>query len=279
MAAPALFVGVVSHLNSRFAASQGPSGLAAGLMGILPSVEIQINTQNLYDTLDLPLSSEEMRTSLSDELHLEKHWAQYLQQPQGVTWHLRYAMRWVKRAWEQFRPPDESRFIRLLNIELSHLDLMRSGLASGAQWILILEDDAMTADLDDLAKGLEGVLASGADCVSLSHSFASTDLGISHLLSVSSIPWRGSAEREILEVDRPITNTVCATLYSRRFLTSLEQELSALPLIPVIPIDWKINQALMQLQTSGQLAGVTCWIVDPAPITQMSMHADARLVP
>ena len=279
MAAPTLFVGVVSHLHSRFATSQGPSGIAAGLKGLLPGVEIQINTQNLYDTLNIPISSDAIRTSLSNELRIEKRWADYLQQPQGLTWHLRHTLRWVKRAWQEFRPPDASRFIRLLNIELSHLDLMRSGLASGAPWILILEDDAMTADLDDLAKGLEGILASATDCVSLSHSFASKDLGISHLLSTSPMQWRGSADREILEIDRPITNTVCATLYSRRFLSSLEQELSALPLIPVIPIDWKINQALMQLQASGQLAGVTCWIIDPAPITQMSMHADARLVP
>jgi hypothetical protein len=72
---------------------------------------------------------------------------------------------------------------------------------------------------------------------------------------------------------RPITNTVCAILYSREFLTTLVQELEALPMEPVLSIDWKLNVALMNLFESNKLDGFECWWVEPAPIKQMSMHS------
>ena len=169
---------------------------------------------------------------------------------------------------------------RLLNIELSHLDLMRRGLASGAAWVLILEDDALSPDLTDIATGLTGLMATSPapSFVNLSQSFTTAQLGIDHLLSpVAGAAWQGSLPREILQSGRPVTNTVCAILYSAQFLGELVMALDALPMEPVVPIDWKLNLALMNVFEAGAFPQGSCWLVEPAPIRQMSMEPAAIL--
>jgi hypothetical protein len=152
---------------------------------------------------------------------------------------------------------------------------MRQGLASGAPWVVILEDDAFASDLADLSHGLLGLFATGAGpaYVNLSESFTPTELGISHLLDVvDGVGWAGSNPRSVLSSALPVTNTVCAIAYSSAFLARLVPALEALPVSPVVPIDWKLNQALMDLYRTGALPSGSCWLVEPAPIRQMSMQ-------
>ena len=169
---------------------------------------------------------------------------------------------------------------RLVNIELSHLDLMRSGLESQAPWILIIEDDAFVADLEDLTRGLAGLMVADppAAYVNVSESFSTAELGIDHQLGpVSHADWTGYQERSLVSAVRPVTNTVCAILYRREFLASLVTAMEALPLEPVVPIDWKLNMALMSMYRSGTITSGECWLVEPAPIAQMSMRPAAIL--
>ena len=109
--------------------------------------------------------------------------------------------------------------------------------------------------------------------VNISQSFALDELGISDLLTVApDASWAGDAPRHILSSARPATNTVCAILYRGSFVRDLLAVTDALPMEPVVPIDWKLNLALMQMFSSGALGAGDCWFVDPAPIDQLSMR-------
>jgi len=171
---------------------------------------------------------------------------------------------------------------RLLNIELSHRRLLRAGIATDAPWILILEDDAGCADVTDCARGLAGIIGMADEgdssrtppaYLNLSRSFSATRLGIDALLRPQpTVPWQGSARRQVLAATRPVTNTVCAIAYHRAFAQRLLDAFDLMPLSPVIPIDWKLNAALIQMHRSGGLGPGGCWLVEPAPIVQLSMH-------
>ena len=77
--------------------------------------------------------------------------------------------------------------------------------------------------------------------------------------------------RGVLSGRLPVTNTVCAILYRTSFLRELLAVWAELPVEPVIPIDWKLNKALMMLHGRGLLPAGSAWNVEPAPIVQMSM--------
>lgn len=260
--------------------SQGPSGLAARLTSALPDVVVQVNTENLLDEAAWSIDAAQVQRTLTAELALEHEWAAFLGRRPTLRRRATSLVRRLRRAWRRLQPPAPAMVRRLGNIELSHLDLMRRGLESQAPWILIIEDDAFAEDLDDLSRGLAGLMVADppAAYVNVSESFSTAELGIDHLLRpVGHTHWAGHHERSLMSADRPVTNTVCAILYRREFLTSLVTAMEALPLEPVVPIDWKLNMALMILYRSGTITSGECWLVEPAPIAQMSMRPAAIL--
>ena len=277
-----LFIGVVSHEGSRFAVSQGPGGLAAVLAAQLrslgQSVQVEVSTVDAYDPVQLPITRAMVRACLTAQVHLDRRWARYLGRARGPRWWATHGLRWVRRAEQLVRPPGPKLVERLLNIEMAHFALLRSGLAIGADWVLILEDDASSVDVVDCAAGLAWLMSSRADerqpaYVNISQSFALDELGIAQLLTVApGASWAGDAPRRILSSARPATNTVCAILYRGSFVRDLLAVTDALPMEPVVPIDWKLNLALIQMFSSGALGAGDCWFVDPAPIDQLSMR-------
>lgn len=276
----ALFIGVVSHANSRFLVSQGPLGLGAQVADRLRAggmtVAVQVNTADLHDPPSMPVTRATVQASLTAQLRLDRRWSAYLAGFVGPAWWARHGLRWLRRVEQSVRSPEPRTVERLLNIELSHLDLLRTGRASGAAWVLVLEDDAASVDLDDLVSGLLGLMACGPAqpaFVNVSQSFTAAELGIAHLLSpVLGATWSGSVDRRILAASRPVTNTVCAILYRATLLDALLTEWDALPIDPVIPIDWKLNEVLMGMFEAGALGHGDCWQVDPGPIDQLSMR-------
>ena len=276
-----LFIGVVSHEGSRFAVSQGPLGLAAQLVSALSvrgiTSQVVVNTRDEYDAHALPITESVVQASLTAQLHLDRQWSAYLQLPRGPRWWAVHALRWLRRAGLRLHSPGPRAVERLLNIEFSHLTLLRAGVTSGASWVLILEDDAASLDIDDCSAGLAGLLERTAHSqpafVNISESFSAEDLGIAHLLTeVTTSDWAGGANRRLLQSSRPVTNTVCAMLYRAEFAARLVAVLDSLPLEPVVPIDWKLNAALMRMHAEGELVPGDCWLVDPAPIDQLSMR-------
>jgi hypothetical protein len=293
-----LFIGLVSHEKSRFAQNQGPEGLTQtlawrlGEMGVATSW--RVNTEDAYDSAALPIDGKVAWGSVSEELRLESRWQRFLGAGRpdsafsrvGRSAHmgLRY-IRAFSRYWRPWQPAgvsdsDAQRLVRrLINIEISHLTLMRAGLASGADWVLIIEDDASTLNLEDCAAGLRGLMNQGSVSepvpayVNVSQSFTNAELGVEHLLTlVEGTSWAGNENRALLSASRPITNTVCAILYRSSFLSALVKEMEALPMTPVVPIDWKLNIALMNMFESGALTSGDCWNVTPGPMDQLSMR-------
>ena len=275
-----LFIGVVSHARSRFADSQHEHGLGARLRDAFAqmgrSIELVVNTDDFHDPQTLPITRAVEQHSYDAELRLTAQWARFLGQPRDGRWWAVYGARWMRRVPRWLRR-DERAITRLVNIELSHLDLMRRGLAAGAPWVLVLEDDAASEDVVDCARGLAGLMDTALDravptaYVNVSQSFPLADLGIDHLLQPApDAAWVGDVPRQVLAAAKPVTNTVCAILYEVGFLRRLVDAMDQLPMTPVVPIDWKLNQALMALHGIGALPPGSCLLVEPAPITQRS---------
>jgi len=163
---------------------------------------------------------------------------------------------------------------RLVNIELSHLELLRSAHRSGCSWALIVEDDAIVEDANEFAADLQLFLSRQSHEVNPSFLNVSDSFDYSTLKVGEHLHPRGTwnSRSEILSADRPVTNTVCAVLYRAEFLSELLPTLSQIPISPVIPIDWKINAALLDLYDRGQIGADDCWFISPGPIMQGSMH-------
>ena len=285
MAEPSLFIGVVSYPGSRFADSQGPAGLAhqlsmaldrGGAAGGIRSTVV-IDTANRHDASRLPITELDVEASLDAQADLREAWALYLHAGNrtALTTRMRaMASRFIQHI-RRHGNNDPSEIVRLINIEFAHRALLQSGIDSGASWILILEDDASAVDVQDCAMGLQHFIETAPESVqfvNLSQSFDLPELGVDELLTPSDLTWKGNCQREVLNADRPITNTVCAILYRTDFAEDLLQAFDDMPLTPVIPIDWKLNQALMKMFDAAEIGSGSCVWIHPGPIIQRSMH-------
>lgn len=280
-----LFIGLVTHPKSRFTEASGPEGLAQQLDREMQQrgwrVDFVCESRNRVDPNEIDLSPRGIRSSIDLETASEYDWSLF-QNPGRSLIALRMKLgaqqalrRWrFARASTRAHERGRAMVLRLANIERAHLELMDAAVASNAQWILILEDDANSEDVSGLAHDLGAHLEKWASesqpkYVNISESFSLTDLGM------SSRPTRVTAWNErasVVSATVPYTNTVCAILYRREFLRGLLQELRTIPLEPVIPIDWKLNRAIMKLVERGKLGSGDCYAIDPAPIIQSSMH-------
>ena len=282
MAGLSIFIGVVSYPGTRFATSQGPDGLGARLAAELTerdaNVKVVIDTHNRWG--ETPIAPEEVQRALTAQVRVEGEWVRYLAagEQRGARAHAKSALRWARRAYRRVVPPDPRFVTRLLNIELAHRLLLTSGCESGAEWIVILEDDAYSADVSELAQGLISLcqsVDSSVSYINLSESFELRELGVDSLLEQTNVQWAGASDRKIMAGSRPVTNTVCAIAYRAEFARALLAEFESLPMFPVIPIDWKLNRALMNMYQRGDMKPGSCVWVVPGPIDQMSMRNDS----
>ena len=272
MNAPSLFIGLVSHEGTAYPASQGPEGLAAELQRATPGALLQVNTENLSDGVTLGLDAGSR--SVDAEMRVERAWNAYL--GRSLRSSLMLAARSLRHRLGGARARNSAAVRRLLDIEFSHRNLMQAGMESGAPWVLIVEDDGSCADIHDLAAGVRGLMDSGLAYVNLSRSFSVDALRVGHLLTPTDVSWKGSAPRGVFAARQPVTNTVCAILYSRTFLEQLLPLWDAMPLEPVVPIDWKLNAILMRMYQAGSFPRGGCAFVEPAPITQGSLVRTAQ---
>jgi hypothetical protein len=248
------------------------------------AAEVSIHDRDVWTPDLLQIDREQIAGSIEAELDVESRWRAYLDPGSGGVFRRAEMVARRTHRLRRFLPrgaplddghPGVRMVRRLVNIELAHMDLLRVARDSAARWSLILEDDAV-GDPVEVARTLRDVMAGAGDSavpkyVNVSRSFEERRLGVEHLLSDLG-PVSDSSAVHALASQRPVTNTVCAILYRRTFLEALVPALEAIPVSPVVPIDWKLNEALMTLHHSGTVSSGDCWLLRPAPIVQASMH-------
>lgn len=172
--------------------------------------------------------------------------------------------------------PGARQAIRLLNIDLSHLRAYEAALQTDAEAILVIEDDARMSDVAIAGEALERLLpliaVSDPRFANLSESLSWAELGVTGIVGS---PLRGVTHDavQILSCSRPVTNTVCANLFSRSFVEMLREDIIDHGLSPIIPIDWRVNRMIMRAWKSGQLDDRACVWVSPGIFVQGSMHS------
>lgn len=284
---PTIFLGLVTHRATRFPESAGTNGLVHRVAEELSTAgvdaTVEIHDLDHHDETILPLTKGEVRASIQAEMALEERWRAFIN-PAKSRMMLRVFMA-TRRAYREMRlappwqtsegasPSGAAMLRRLVNIELAHLHLLHRAQQAGSTWALIVEDDARLADPAAFASALgefarrheEGQPA----YVNVSRSFSHERLDLQeHLTPIGS--WDSTTR--MLSSGLSLTNTVCAILYRGDFLSRLVPAMDAIPVSPVLPIDWKLNQALLNLLEAGDIGPGDCWFLDPAPILQGSMH-------
>jgi len=284
MAESSVFIGLVSHGQSKFIKSQGANGLSSRLCEAFGQAgwkcTLQVNVRNLFDERPFTLTSKMARESVKAEINLERRWSVFLSKQDRFRQSFRILGRQIASLIRLKRNSDTREIRRLLNIESSHRDLYEQAILSGYEWTIILEDDAFAPDFADLVRGLLGIFSNEKDVkfLNLSASFSLESLGIGHiLLDDRSETWGGPVTRHIFKSMKPATNTVCAIAYKTEFLAQVVADLNTQSQQPIIPIDWMLNRTLMRLWESGKIGAKECWFVEPAPIVQLSMIDSAAM--
>lgn len=278
MVSPSIFIGLVSHGQSKYVKSQGSEGLANALDSNFKmagwTTSIQVNTQNLFDMNPFPLTRKMARASVLAEIDAERSWTKFLNKPNRWRQTIRILLRYSYFSLNWRKNSDGSEIRRLLNIEASHLDLYKMAVDSGAPWTVILEDDAICMNVTDLVTGLDGLMRSQnfPEFVNLSNSFSFSELDVNHLLhEEGESTWQGRIPRTIYASELPATNTVCAIAFRTEFLVKVINDFESHPAHAILPIDWKMNETLMRMCREGNFEPFGCWFIDPAPVLQGSM--------
>ena len=292
MAAVAIdvFLGLVTYPGTRFPSSSGERGLTRMLAAELDqrgfTTEVAVMSENAWTPELLPITRATVERSIVAELQVEAEWRLW-HSPRTPAWFMNVFMT-ARRFYRRRRylpsqrdsiegRPGFAMVRRLVNIELAHMALLREARDTGARWVLILEDDG-TGSPVEVADMLTNVMSLGENqnqplYVNVSSSFTEKELRIDQHLDPVPLPAEYDSEGlSFLAARKPVTNTVCAVLYRGSFLELLVSAMDQIPIDPVIPIDWKLNRALMDLWREQQIHSGDCWIAQPAPIIQSSMH-------
>jgi hypothetical protein len=278
-----LLIGVVTHARSRFRddAERTASALA-GLLGRRLEATAFISARDDHDPDAIPLTRELLGISARHQAELEDRWRGYLGGRRSPMRRTAMTARRIARAYGA-RPwagadgaPGTRELRRLLNIDLSHLRVLDEVARSGATWGLVLEDDAAMPDEAAAAEVVAWLVANvpaDAAFVSLSRSLDAHTLGVEALLApAADVAVPAELGVRLLRAQRPVTNTVCATLYRAGYAVTLADGIRKRGLTPVAPIDWRVNEVLMDLVAERRLDERSCLWVEPAPFVQRSMH-------
>lgn len=164
--------------------------------------------------------------------------------------------------------------MRLENIAAAHISILRKALKRNCS-VLILEDDFQinsgisNSDIYEiltcLSKKKKWIT------VNLSLSYSDEELAIKSLRKGKnhSVSYR---EFRMYEYSFPVVNTACALYYHQDFLEEILVELKRLENAKFIPIDHKINIALLNITRKNEKI---CYLsLDPGLFLQRSLHAN-----
>ena len=260
-----LLVGLVTHEGSRFR-SQGLATLQqVSAMARAAGVDSRtfVSDRNDADPHQHSVTRGVVAASARHQAELEARWLAHVagRKVSSMPSPLTLGMQ-TRRSFNSVQS-----VFRLLNIDYSHLRVWRHALATKASAALVIEDDAQRVDerVGELLAALLRSIQEPSVLVNFSRSIAVDDLGVTEILRRATTKTQLHGLR-VAQTDRAITNTVCANLYSHEFLAQLVAFVDRRGLIPVVPIDWRVNELLLDNPE------MKTWWVDPAPFVQGSMH-------
>jgi hypothetical protein len=166
--------------------------------------------------------------------------------------------------------------LRQSNISAGHFQLMQNAIWRGDKYLLILEDDFHLIKLTSLKSQLNFALEvlennSNLNMLNMSESFTNEELGHYGFVQ-NNFTSPNHPELIVSRLPHPVTNTVCATIYRTDFLLLLARELRLMDDISLIPIDHKINFALMKMIKRGSLNADCYATLVPGLFIQGSLH-------
>jgi hypothetical protein len=220
-------------------------------------------------------------TSAWRQVRIEKAWDKYVRDSTGSDSLTRkhgaifFSGMFVKRTISYLF--NSHSLARLANIDLSHLRVLKEGIASGADWVLIIEDDAQFADPVRTAGVLGTVLEflghpARSIFVNLSESIDTVELRVDGIVSAGNPVLALTNGSELLEISPAISNTVCANIYSLDFASEFARAIEVQGILPSVPIDWRLNQLIME----ARVTPAECYWVKPGPFLQGSMYGDTN---
>ncbi len=245
-------------------------------------VETLISDRDDYTSESFPTSPDSLRLAAKAQSQLERDWRFFLISRAQFAVPNRFAKIAATQALYQVMKlkrfaaakgghtsPAAKAYRRLINIDLSHRRILEEGLKSGASVIVVLEDDASQLNSQQvhvLGDVIRLARNQGVDFINLSQSISVHNLGITRILNRGKII-SSAHGNQVIALDTPVTNTVCANIYGLDFATLFASYLSEDRLTPVIPIDWRLNQVMLDHPDTR------CWWVRPGLFLQRSMHA------
>lgn len=279
-----LFLGLVTHGGSQFNAD----GCAVAQLELIGQALTErghrlgylISDRDDFTDIHYDLDLSSRVSSAWSQAGLEHRWNAHVRDLSvgpssraGVVATGQWALSGIRRTLSAAGVPGMSRdmsrsgLVRLINIDLSHIRIWRSALDFDADITLVLEDDARLVGPDggkSLVKIMECLPSDGEVIAVLASSFAASSLGVEDLIESAQPLSKDCAHVRVLE--SPLTNTLCANAYSRDLIRSLVARITPDSLIPVHPIDWRVNQYLLK---NPEVRGL--W-ANSAPFVQMSMQ-------
>ncbi len=280
---PKIFIGLVTHPHSRFN-SEGQSAqrineLANSLSQLGINVVTLISDRDDFQSSGRAIGIVDRVKSAWRQVQIEKAWDEYVRDSTGSDRLTRnhgaifFSGMFVKRTISYFF--NSSSLARLANIDLSHLRVLEEGVASGADWVLIIEDDAQFADPVRTAAVLGTVLEflghpARSIFVSLSESIDTVELKVDGIVSDGNSVLALTNGSKLLEISPAVSNTVCANMYSLDFASEFASAIEVQGILPSVPIDWRLNQLIME----ARVTPVECYWVKPGLFLQGSMHGD-----
>jgi len=283
-----IFIGLVTYPQSRFNSEGQASQRIIELANAMQRLGINVGTL-ISDRNDFPSSGKVIGVvdrvrSAWNQVLIEKAWEEYVRESDDSNSRSRkhgvpfFSGMFVKRANSYLS--NSSSLARLANIDLSHLRLLKEGVASGADWVLIIEDDARFGDTVTTAGMLRTVIEfldgqSSHVFINLSESIDAVELRVDGIVSGGNSVLTLTNESELLGISPAISNTVCANMYSHHFAREFASAIEVQGILPSIPIDWRLNQLIMETKATP----VECFWIKPGLFLQGSMHSDTKVEP
>jgi hypothetical protein len=283
--APKLFIGLVTHPRSRFnadgRATTQITDLSEMLRGYGFMVQTLISNRNDFDESPQRIGFITRIKSAWLQVKTEKSWSKYLQAANGSKavgrspGRLFYLAMFVKRAISFLVSTQALK--RLANIDLSHLRILREGINSQADWILVIEDDGVAGNISLVAENLSAVIplfgiGKSGTLINLSQSICDAELGVGAIMANASEVHSFGGGGKVFQVSPAISNTVCANLYSLGFARKFASAIEGQKVLPSIPIDWRLNRLLMDAVATN----IECYWVVPGMFVQGSMHENTE---